>query len=190
MGAKQIWMPTRDALNHRRHFQEPGGITVFNQDGKLSGAVEEILQAIAQSDCILGTGHLGPEETYSLVERASGLGVRRILITHPEWGPTFHSCAMQRKLVSFPAVMFERCFVSTTHLCGFVPFETIEEAISDVGVGRTILSTDLGQPETPPPVEGLRLYAERLRASGFSADDVRQMMLSNPARLLSLETNP
>jgi hypothetical protein len=97
---------------------------------------------------------------------------------------------MQRKLVSFPAVMFERCFVSTTHLCGFVPFETIEEAISDVGVGRTILSTDLGQPETPPPVEGLRLYAERLRASGFSADDVRQMMLSNPARLLSLETNP
>jgi len=85
----------------------------------------------------------------------------------------------------FPSnVFFERCFVSTTHRCGFVPFETIGRAISDVGVGTTVLSTDLGQPDTPPPAEGLRLYAERLHSSGFSVDDIRLMMQENPARLL------
>jgi hypothetical protein len=51
-------------------------------------------------------------------------------------------------------------------------------------VGTTVLSTDLGQPDTPPPVEGLRLYAERLRSTGFSVDDIRQMMQTNPAQLL------
>jgi len=188
MGARQIWMPTRDALNHRRHFHQPGGLSVFDQNGELSIAVNEILGEIAGSECILGTGHLSQEETFALVKRANQLGVRRILITHPEWGPTFYSVAMQRELALFPGVMFERCFVSTTHLCGFVPFETIEEAIGDVGIERTVLSTDLGQPDTPPPVEGLRLYAERLRASGFSADDLRQMTQVNPAKLLSLET--
>jgi hypothetical protein len=81
--------------------------------------------------------------------------------------------------------MFERCFVSTTHRCGFVPFGTIERAIMDIGVENTVLSTDLGQPDTPPPVEGMRLYAERLCGSGFSVDDVRQMMQANPARLLT-----
>ena len=82
--------------------------------------------------------------------------------------------------------MFERCFVSTTHLCGCVPFEAIERAITEVGVETTVLSTDLGQAEMPAPVEGLRLYARRLRSTGFSTDQLRQMMRTNPRRLLSL----
>jgi hypothetical protein len=80
--------------------------------------------------------------------------------------------------------MFERCFVSTTHRGGHVPVETIGEAIAEVGVETTVLSTDLGQPNTPPPVEGLRLYAERLLGLGFSPDQLRQMMVVNPGRLL------
>jgi NAD(P)-dependent dehydrogenase (short-subunit alcohol dehydrogenase family) len=70
------------------------------------------------------------------------------------------------------------------HLCGCVPFETIERAIVETGVEHTILSTDLGQPETPP-AEGLRLYAERLRSTGFSVDQIRSMMQANPERLLA-----
>lgn len=188
LGARQIWMPTRDALNHRRYFGETGGLTVFDQEGHLSLPVRQIIEAISESDCILGTGHLGQEETFALVEQASRAGVRHILITHPEWAPTFYSSALQRQLAAFPGVMFERCFVSTTHLCGFVPFEAIGEATVDVGIDRTILSTDLGQPDTPAPVDGLRIYAERLRAYGFSEDQLRQMMALNPARLLSLES--
>jgi len=185
LGARQIWMPTRSARNHRLYHGEPGGIGILDNEGRLLSEVEEIVRAIGAAGCILGTGHLSPEETSVLVEASQRLGMPKILITHPEWGPTYHSEEAQKKLARYSNVSFERCFVSTTHLCGNVPFETIEQAISATGVERTILSTDLGQPETPPPAEGLRLYAERLRSSGFSADDIRTMMQTNPERLLS-----
>jgi hypothetical protein len=185
MSAGQVWMPTRSARNHRIHEGLPGGITVFDSDGRLLPAVEEILGIVRNTGCILGTGHLSPAETFALVDRARALGGIRLLITHPEWGPTFYSLEQQQALAAGGDIMFERCFVSTTHRCGFVPFETIEHAIAATGVANTILSTDLGQPDTPPPAEGFRLYAERLCADGFSVDDVRLMMQTNPARLLA-----
>jgi len=185
LGARQVWMPTRSARNHRLYHGQPGGITILDELGNLLPVVEEILLAMANSDCILGTGHLSPQETSVLIDAAQKLGVSKILVTHPEWGPTFHSCEAQKELATRAGVFFERCFVSTTHLCGCVPFETIERAIIETGVGRTILSTDLGQPETPPPAEGMRLYAERLRSAGFSVDQIRTMMQGNPERLLA-----
>jgi len=188
LGARQIWMPTRSARNHRLYHGQPGGITILDNEGKLLPAVQELLQMMAQSDCILGTGHLSPQETSVLISAASNLGVKKILVTHPEWGPTYYSYDAQKELTQRGDVFFERCFVSTTHLCGSVPFETIERAIIETGVERTVLSTDLGQPETPPPAEGLRLYAERLRSTGFSVDQIRTMMQANPERLLAHST--
>lgn len=185
LGARQVWMPTRSARNHRLYHGQPGGITILDEQGKLLTVVEEILLAMAKSDCILGTGHLSPQETSVLIDAAQKLGGSKILVTHPEWGPTYHSWEAQKELATRAGVFFERCFVSTTHLCGCVPFETIERAIIETGVGRTILSTDLGQPETPPPAEGMRLYAERLRSAGFSVDQIRTMMQANPERLLA-----
>jgi hypothetical protein len=185
LGARQIWMPTRSAQNHRLHHGLSGGISILDEHGEPLAIVEEILRAIAQSDCIVGTGHLSPEETSVLIDLAGKLGVKKILVTHPEWGPTYHSYQAQKEIARLPNVFFERCFVSTTHLCGSVPFETIERAIIESGVERTILSTDLGQPETPPPAEGLRLYAERLRSTGFSVDQIRAMMATNPEHLLA-----
>jgi len=180
LGARQIWMPTRSARNHRLYRGQSGGISILNQQGALLPAVEEILHVMAQSDCILGTGHLSPQETSILIEAARKVGVAKILLTHPEWEPTFHSCEAQKELAAHGDVFFERCFVSTTHLCGAVPFDTIERAIIETSIERTVLSTDLGQPETPPPAEGLRLYAERLRSTGFSVDQIRTMMQANP----------
>jgi len=187
MGARQVWMPTRSALNHRRCEGLPGGITVLDENGQLLAAADEILRILANTGCILGTGHLSQEETFAVVDRACALGGIQVLVTHPEWAPTFYSIEQQKILVACGNVMFERCFVSTTHRCGFVPFETIEHAIAGTGVENTVLSTDLGQPDTPSPVDGLRAYAERLRATGFSPDDIRRMMQTNPARLLGLE---
>lgn len=187
LGAKQIWMPTRSARNHRRHHGEPGGLSVLDADGRLLPVVREILGCVAEAECILGTGHLSPEEAAVLIEYARNAGVQKILVTHPEWRPTFYPLDLQQRLAAGGGVLFERCFVSTTHRCGHVPFDTIERAIEAVGAHATVLSTDLGQPDTPPPVEGLRQYAARLVSSGFSAEKVRLMMRTNPARLLSLE---
>lgn len=185
LGAAEIWMPTRSARNHRARHGHPGGLTVLNEQGHLRPEVEAILATIAEGGCILGTGHLSPEEVQVLVPRAREVGVRRILVTHPEWHTTFYPIDLQRELAAHGDVFFERCFVSTTHRCGYTPFSTIEQAIADVGVESTVIATDLGQPDTPAPTEGLRLYAEKLRSVGFSPDDLRRMMRDNAQRLLS-----
>jgi len=184
-GAKQVWMPTRSALNHRQWDDQPGGITVLDSERRLRPEAEEILRLMAGGDAILGTAHLSPEEGVYLIHRARELGVKKILVTHPEWHITPYPVALQRDLAA-RGVMFERCFVSTTHRGGRVPMESIAEAIAEVGVETTVLSTDSGQPDTPPPAECLRLYAERLQALGFTPDQLRQMMCLNPVRLLGL----
>ena len=185
MGAKEIWMPTRSAQNHGRVYGEgDGGIGILDIDGRPAPVIDVICDLIAEADCILGTGHLSPDESVALISRARERGVRRILVTHPEWTGTYFPIELQRELAAGGGVSFERCFVSTTHRCGFTPMKTIVEAIAEIGVGTTILSTDLGQPDTPPPVEGMRLYAEQLRSFGFSADQLRQMAVVNPLGLV------
>src|SRR5438067_5894993 len=185
LGAKEIWMPTRSARNHKRATGESdGGIGILDRAGRLAPGVDVILDLIAEANCILGTGHISPDESVSLIRRARERGVRRILVTHPEWSGTFFPIELQRDLAAGGSVSFERCFVSTTHRCGFTPMKTIADAVAEVGIGTTILSTDLGQPDTPPPAEGMLLYAEQLRAFGFSVDQLRQMAVANPLGLL------
>jgi hypothetical protein len=187
LGARQIWMPTRSARNHRRFFKQgDDGIAILDAAGGLLPEVETILDLIAPSGCMLGTGHLSPEESVILIHAAHRRGVRRMVVTHPEWKCTHFPIELQRQLTSFEGVAFERCYVSLTHRCGFTPFETIADAIAEVGVATTLLSTDLGQPDTPPPVEGLRLYGEQLRAYGFAADAIHRMMSENPCAALGL----
>ena len=176
-------MPTKSAHNHKVREGGHGGLTVFDAHGEIRHHVKEIVILLGHSNAILGTGHLSPEEGAALIRYAYMQGVRRMVVTHPEWGPTFYSIELQKDLAHY-GVMFERCFVSTTARCGSVPMGTILKAVSDVGVESTVLASGLGQPDTPPPVEGMTLFAEQIRAAGFSADDVRRMMVVNPLHLL------
>jgi hypothetical protein len=190
LGAKQVWMPTRSAANHRKHEGRSGGITILDRFGLLLPEVADIVDLVSEARCILGTGHLSPEEVIVLADYLHRKGGAALLVTHPEWSATYYSIELQKKLAAHGNVMFERCFVSTTHRCGYTPFATIEKAIADIGVSTTVLSTDLGQPDTPAPVDGLRMYAERLRVTGFSPDDLRQMMQTNPHSLLARSAGP
>ena len=42
LGARQIWVPTRSARNHRVYHQQPGGIGVLDEEGQLLPRVDEI----------------------------------------------------------------------------------------------------------------------------------------------------
>ena len=44
MGAKEIWMPTRSALNHRLFHGESGGITVLDADGSETQGIQMLAQ--------------------------------------------------------------------------------------------------------------------------------------------------
>jgi hypothetical protein len=189
MGATQVWMPTKSAANHRRHLGGRGGLSIL-REGRVIEEVSVILRLVAQADAILATGHLSPEESRVLVEEALATGIRRISITHPEWGVTAMPVAVQRDLARSGFVFFERCLVSTRpDLQATVPFETLAQQIREVGVETTIAATDFGLPQLPAPAEGLAEYAHLLLRSGFPPADVTRMIRDNPARLLRLDAS-
>jgi hypothetical protein len=186
MGGDEIWMPTKSASNHQRFFGGRGGLTVLNGVA-LRDEVREIVRLIADAGVILATGHLSPEESRILIEHALAAGVRRISVTHPEWGVTAMPVECQQRLAQTGAVFFERCLISTQP--GFkytVPFDVVVRQIRSVGVETTIAATDHGMPQTATPVDAMRSYIRQLAAAGFSLQEISRMVRDNPARLLRL----
>jgi len=191
LGAREIWMPTISAANHRQAIGQPGGLSILEEGQRLPPVVHEILSLIAQHDVILGTGHLSVRETQALVPAARAAGVKRILITHPELSIINMPIAVQEELAS-AGVFFERCLIVTvppgrTVPPGpIVPLSAIAAAVRQVGAETTVLATDFGQVENPSPVEGLRQYIAGMLDLGFSQAEIDRMTRLNPAWLLGL----
>ena len=186
MGATQVWMPTKSAVNHQEHLGGSNGITVLNET-RLIPEVVDILKQIAEADAVLATGHLSPEESRVLVLEALDLGVRRISVTHPEWGVTAVSVNVQKELAR-DGVYFERCLVSVQpDIPQRVEFSTVTQQIRAVGVDTTIVATDYGMPQYDTPAGGLRDFIRRLVEAGFEFGEIRRMTSVNPRSLLKLE---
>jgi hypothetical protein len=186
MGAREIWMPTRDAAHGRAGQGLDGGISILDAENRLVPVVSDILALIRDADAILGTGHLSVAEIYALVRQAQDMGLRKILITHPEcrfsWMPVETQCVFVSD-----GVFFERCYLNA--LPGSHPDVTMAEMaahIRTVGVASTVLSTDLGRAGAPTPVEGMHAYLSALAAEGFTPDELRRMAGENPASLLGV----
>ncbi|MCK5553080.1 MAG: hypothetical protein KAJ09_08045, partial [Deltaproteobacteria bacterium] len=59
-------------------------------------------------------------------------------------------------------------------------------AIKRVGPESTILATDLGQVDNPSPIDGLRMFLDRLLQSGIPEKDLEVMVKKNPKHLLGI----
>ncbi|GLW27883.1 DUF6282 family protein [Actinoplanes regularis] len=203
-GARVVWLPTVDCANERAGLSSmpPGAtrpmwaalqdelaeqgivappIEVVDEAGKVVPALHEVLAVLAKHDMVLATGHLSGPEIVAAVDAAAGAGVRRIIVTHPEFTSQQLDVDTQRHLAGRGALL-ERCF--TTAYTGKVSWELLFEHIREVGPEHSLLSSDLGQPFNPPVEDGLALLADRLLGAGFSDDEVRTMAVTNTRRVL------
>ncbi|GAA3617597.1 DUF6282 family protein [Nonomuraea rosea] len=202
-GAQVVWLPTVDSANQRAcTATDPEGATppmwarlqadlresgisadpveVVGAGGDVLEPTRQVLRVIAKHDMTLATGHLAAAEIETVVDAAVAEGVRRIVITHPEFTSQRVAIDRQRALAAKGALL-ERCF--TTPHSGKVSWETWLEHISAVGPEHSVLSSDLGQPFNPPVEDGLALLADRLLAEGYTEKDVRTMAVDNSRRL-------
>lgn len=197
VGGRVIWMPTISAENHLAHLRGQDAsqhlraltssqvpVPVVDAGGRLVAALDPVLELIAEYDAVLATGHLAPAETVLVVERAATLGVRRIVVTHPELPLVGMPADTQRELAA-RGVLFERCYVNVIN--SVLPASEVLARAREVGVETTILASDLGQAANPPAVEGLRAYHDALAAAGMTGAEWRTMATDNPARLLGLD---
>jgi hypothetical protein len=197
LGARVIWLPTLSSMANKgqavRLTPAPTSINTppigFGpEDTALGRPLALILTLIAEHDAVLATGHLTPPEIMLVVPFAHSLGVRRIAVTHPELPIIGLSIQDQLSLAEIPGVWFERCFIATTSPFG-VPLQEITDSIRKVGVARTILATDLGQPGNPDPITGMAHYLANLGAAGLPWDELEEMVTLNPARLLGVHSS-
>ena len=102
---------------------------------------------VAKHDMVLATGHLSREEILKVVEVALEEGVRKLVITHPDY-PTQDLPLADQKVLAAQGVYLERCLAPSW--TGKVPWDKLLASIRTVGVEQSFLSTDLGQPEVGP----------------------------------------
>jgi hypothetical protein len=202
-GARIVWFPTVDAVNQResRAADPPGAVPppwaklqdelaaqgietpavpVADPGGELLPEVRAVLSLIARHDMVLATGHLGRAEILAVVRAASDAGVRRIIVTHPEFTSQRMPVNEQAELAERGALL-ERCF--TTPYTGKVTWEKMIENIRAVGPRHSFLSSDLGAPAGPPVEDGLALMADYLLKAGFGEEEVHAMAVANTRAL-------
>jgi hypothetical protein len=186
MGAKIIWMPTHNAQSMFYRSGRRGGLSIFSESHTILPVIHDILDRIRQADIALATGHLSIEEIVALVHLAKSMGLKKIIITHPDSVLISMPLDIQQKVCG-SGVFFERCLLDT--LLGPVPGTTIREIgnhIRGTTVAANFLSTDLGQPNNPLPIEGFSQFIVGLRKIGFTEKEIYQMGAETPASLMDL----
>ncbi|MEM1545320.1 MAG: DUF6282 family protein [Candidatus Methanomethylicia archaeon] len=184
LGARVVWMPTISASNHLAHEGKKGGIKIL-RNGEVIEEVKEILNIVAEENRVIATGHLSVEETVALVDTAKSIGVKKLVVTHPELHIINMPLEIQKELAGKGAYI-EYCCYLTTRLGGLVEAKLIVERIKSIGAEHCILSSDLGQPENPYPDEGFEQFLKKLREESISMEELRVMTVTNPTRLLEL----
>ncbi len=159
-------------------------ISVLDQHGGLNAEAREIVELIVSNDAVLATGHLSPRESLALLNQAASIGAKRMVVTHASQSVPGMSIDDQRRAVQIGA-MIEHSFLAVTNCCpGSVSIEAIAEQIRAVGHQHIVLSSDFGQVDIGPPVEGFSQHVERLAALDFGEDELRTMLCDNPRRLV------
>jgi hypothetical protein len=202
LGGRMVWMPTLSSRHHIDFFggghfgkaMQPTspvresatrGLSILDGAGRVRPEVRQILDLIAAADICLSTGHLSLPEIDALVAEARSAGVRKIVLTHPDLNLSAISIADQARLAA-QGVYLEKDIITMMPAWQSVTLEHMVASIRAVGPEHCVLATDFGQLHHPVPPEGMRMFVQLLLEHGFSADELRTMVATNPARLLGL----
>ena len=199
MGGRIVWFPTiaspQHIAHHRAHPdlkfpklavkldpEEP--VDVFDSDGQLKPEVHQILEAIADADAILASGHMAPASITAVFEAAREKGVRRMLVNHPNF-VIEASYDDARHWVGLGArIEHSLCMYDEASSFYHWDLDTLLKWIEAVGADHSTLGSDLGQMDNPLPTDAFRKIVTGLLDRGMPERDVRKMVADNPRDLL------
>ena len=170
--------------------------------------IDEILSLIAEHPGVyLNTGHVSGEEVKRLVDLAGTYGIERVVVA----GHAVSELSIEeQKLVVKKGAYLEHSvaqyigagaiprthyYVESEYMYDVVldvakhrpNLRGLADQIREIGPEHIIISSDYGIRALSTPVEGMRIGAACFLDMDFSSEDIRTMMCTNPARLLSLE---
>ena len=165
LGGKIIWFPTISAPHIPINYEN----------------IESILNIIAEKELVLATGHLKPNDIFSLLDHAKSLKIEKILINHPLTGVVGATIEEQREMSK--QAYLEHCFVACMEKHDNLDPKVIADAIKEVGPEKCIMATDFGQAHNPLPVEGMKIFVNTMIQCGIKHKDISKMCILNPSKL-------
>lgn len=188
LGAKVIWLPTQSARNHLiQNHQDIANCVDVVKDGKPVPEMYDIFHLVNDFNAVLATAHLSPEECFRVVEAARTAGVKKLVVTHPEWWLVGMSVEDQVRIVQDYDVILEHCFAQPIGGGNYKSnMEMNLEAIEACGYKNVMVCTDGGQVENPNWEIALEQYICYLLEHGVSAEQVYHMTHTIQAGLLGI----
>lgn len=189
LGAKVVWLPTQSARNHMlKNGASPDGCVDVVRDGKIVPELNDVFSLIKDHNAVLGTAHVSPEEAFIVVEAARSAGVKKIVVTHPEWWIVGMSVEDQIRIVKDYDVILERCYAQNMGGGKYKSnLQSNLEIIKEVGYKNVMVDTDGGQTENPHWELALEEYMQYLVDHGIPEEQVCYMTRTIPARLLGID---
>jgi len=197
LGARVVWFPT---VSSQRHIERhPGSlfgtlttrdlkmatpIQVLDESGAMVPEAIECLELIAKYDAVLATGHMQAEHTLAVLPVARDRGVERIVITHPTLFVDADSAQRTQMINSGAFLEHEVGMYKAARPNGRQETSELIDLIKEHGSEHTILSSDLGQLNSPHPVNGMEGTAKALVEANFSDTDIDRLFKTNAAQLL------
>lgn len=188
LGAKVIWLPTASARNHlEKNHQDTSKCVEVVRDGKIVPELKDVFCLIKDYDAVLGTAHVSPAECFVVVEEARKAGVKKIVITHPEWWLVGMSVEDQVRLVKDYDVILERCYAQNMGKGEYKSnLPSNLEIIKTVGYKNVMVDTDGGQVENAHWELAMEEYMQYLVDHGIFEDHVSYMTHDIPSMLLGI----
>lgn len=189
LGAKVIWLPTQSARNNMvKQNQDPAGCVDVIRDGKIVPELKDVFRLVKDYDVVLGTGHISPEECFKVVEAARDAGVKKVVVTHPEWWMVGMSLEDQVRIVKDYDVILEHCFAQPMGGGKYksnLPMNL--EAVQACGYKNVMVSTDGGQVENPYWEIALEQYMQYLSDHGVTDEELHYMTHDIQTWLLGIQ---
>lgn len=186
LGGKMVWMPTNTAENHCKKEGRGDYVSVV-KDGKVVPELKTVFELIRDFDAVLETGHISPLECFQVTEAARDAGVKKIVITHPEFHIVGMSFEDQKRIVKDYDVLLERVYAQP--IGGGVYKKNLPDnvaAMREIGCEHFIVATDGGQMQNPRWYDTIAEYVDYLYDSGFSQEEIDVMTKKNPGAMLGI----
>ena len=187
-----IWMPTQDAVyQNLSYYGKKEGIPVLDDNGRVLSEVVHIMEICAETDIIFATGHSSPEECITLARKAREVGVGKFVVTHANSGIWTMTHEQIKRCIELGA-WIEYSYITNlwgpgTRLPDFTRLsDEAFAAFARINPERSFITTDLGQPGMPHPIDGMRRCIEALLRNGLAQTEVDMLVRRNPSGLVGL----
>ncbi|GAA4213904.1 hypothetical protein GCM10022220_39580 [Actinocatenispora rupis] len=152
--------------------------------GRLKPVYREVFRMVADAGVMVSFAHGTHDEIFAMADAVRDLGITRAVVDHP-FSPFIDLSVPQLRELAAAGVYLNFTYDEISPLLGVDPARMCA-AIREIGTGQVTLSSDAGEPLFPNTVEAMRLIRAHMRAFGLTDDEVHQVSVVNPGRLLGV----